>query len=349
MRNGIKGFILRGLAAGAAGGAAAALFIRFVTERQISAALKYENATGIGLPPGEPAEFSRGTQHWGGMAAAVIYGLALGVVFGIALAALHHRIRGRNEFDRAWKLALAAFVAVVLIPALKYPPNPPTVGNPDTINQRTTDYLLLLAASVVVVAITFWFWTWLTGRGWDGASRFLVGGGAFVVMVTVLMLVWPPSPDAITPPDSDAAPALQISADAPPDVLAAMLDAARANGDGWIRDPQHPDQAAGPEQRGTRGSRRRAGRGEHHEAGDRDLHHHPVALPHPCHRGPRPHVGGHRRRLRAPRRPAVAGACQSSRGRADGLAGVFLTRRLAPNVLYSGSPSATMEAQARTR
>ena len=151
MSYGIKGFILRGLAAGAAGGAAAALFIRFVTETQIGAALKFEDATGIGLAPGEPAEFSRGTQHWGGMAAAVIYGLTLGVVFGIALAVLHHRIRGRNEFDRAWKVATAAFVALVLIPALKYPPNPPTVGNPDTIGQRTTDYLLLLAASVVVV------------------------------------------------------------------------------------------------------------------------------------------------------------------------------------------------------
>ena len=39
MDNTIKGFILRGLAAGAAGGAAAALFLRFVTETQIGAAL----------------------------------------------------------------------------------------------------------------------------------------------------------------------------------------------------------------------------------------------------------------------------------------------------------------------
>ena len=242
MNLGIKGFILRGLAAGAAGGAAAALFIRFVTETQIDAALSFEDATGIGLPPGAPAEFSRGTQHWGGMAAAVIYGLTLGIVFGIALAVLHHRIRGRHEFDRAWKLAAASFVALVLIPALKYPPNPPTVGNPDTISQRTTDYLLLLAASVIVVFLAYFLWSWLTDRGWDGARRFLLGGGAFVVMVTALMVLWPASPDAIEPPDSDAAPALQVRADAPPEVLAAMLEAARADGDGWIRDPQQPDE-----------------------------------------------------------------------------------------------------------
>src|SRR3954470_20387176 len=125
MDNRFKGFILRGLAAGAAGGAAAALFLRFVTEHQISIALRFEDATGIGLPPGDPAEFSRGTQHWGGMAAAVLYGMALGVVLAVVVAFLHHRLSGRDEFGRVAKVAGAAFVATVVIPGLKYPPNPP--------------------------------------------------------------------------------------------------------------------------------------------------------------------------------------------------------------------------------
>ena len=98
MTTSIKGFVLRGLAAGAAGGAATALFLRFVTETQIGFALKFEDATGIGAGPGEAAELSRGTQHWGGMAAAVLYGAVLGVVLGVTVAALHHRIAARNEF-----------------------------------------------------------------------------------------------------------------------------------------------------------------------------------------------------------------------------------------------------------
>jgi hypothetical protein len=69
-----------------------------------------------------------------------------------------------------------------------------------------------------------------------------VGGGAFVAMVTLLLLFWPASPDPIVAPDSDAAPALQVAANAPGDVLAAMLDTARETGDGWIRDPQNPDE-----------------------------------------------------------------------------------------------------------
>ena len=237
---GIKGFVLRGLAAGAAGGVATALFIRFVTESQIGNALGFEDAKGIGAGPGEAAEFSRSTQHWGGMAAALIYGLALGLVLGVACAALHHRLTGRNEFQRALKVAAAGFVGLVFIPALKYPPNPPTVGNPDTIGQRSTEYLLLMTAAIVVVFLAWTFWGWLSERGWDGAPRFLVGGGVFVVAVSLLLALWPASPDPINPPDNEAAPALQVSQSAPPEVLAAALANARATGDEWLRDPQDP-------------------------------------------------------------------------------------------------------------
>jgi len=238
----IKWFIWRGLAAGAIAGAAAALFLRFVTETQIGYALRFQDATGIGLPPGEPAEFSRGTQHWGGMAAAVIYGTLLGVVLSIVVASLHHRIPARNEFQRAWKVSAAAFVALVLIPGLKYPPNPPTVGNPDTIATRSTQFMLLMFASVLVVFAAWWLWTRLTAQGWDGAARFILGGGAFALMVVALFVAFPASPDPINPPDNEAAPALQISSNAPPEVLAALLDNARETGDSAIRNPTDPDQ-----------------------------------------------------------------------------------------------------------
>src|SRR5205823_5524623 len=167
MTTGIRGYVWRGLGAGAIGGAATALFIRFVTETHIDHALGFEDATSLGAGPLAPGEFSRGTQHWGGMVAAVIYGVALGLVVGVATAALHHRLTGRNEFERVLKVAAAGFVGLVLIPAMKYPPNPPAVGNPDTIGQRSSEYLMLMAASIVVVFLGWQFWTWLTDRGWD--------------------------------------------------------------------------------------------------------------------------------------------------------------------------------------
>jgi hypothetical protein len=76
----------------------------------------------------------------------------------------------------------------------------------------------------------------------DGAPRFAVGGGALVLMVTALMVLWPASPDPINPPDSDAKPALTISETASPQVLARILANAKETGDGWIRDPQHPSE-----------------------------------------------------------------------------------------------------------
>ncbi|HEV7758834.1 MAG TPA: CbtA family protein, partial [Acidimicrobiales bacterium] len=181
----IKGFVLRGLAAGAVGGLAAALFIRIVTETQIGFALEFEDATGIGGPPGEPAEFSRNTQFFGGMLAAIFYGAILGMVLAVAVAALHHRIAAHNEFGRVAKVALAVFVAVVLIPGLKYPPNPPTVGNPDTIGERTRLFLSLMGASVVFVFAAWFLWEYVTQRGLDGAPRFMIVGTAFATVVTL--------------------------------------------------------------------------------------------------------------------------------------------------------------------
>ncbi|MFD0889965.1 CbtA family protein, partial [Streptosporangium algeriense] len=48
-------------------------------------------------------------------------------------------------------LAAAAFVAVVLIPFVKYPANPPAVGDPETINQRTVLYLVAVAIGILSV------------------------------------------------------------------------------------------------------------------------------------------------------------------------------------------------------
>ncbi len=240
MRLTMKAFVLRGLAAGAAGGVAAALFTRFMTGTQIEFALLLEDATGIGAGPGDAAEFSRSTQQWGGMAAAVLYGVLLGVVLSVIAAALHDRLRGPNEFGRVGKVALGAFVATSLLPGLKYPPNPPTVGDPDTISQRTLSYLGLLLASTLIVLASWWVWERLTRRGMTGGDRFLLAGGAFVLMVTAAFLVWPPSPDRIDPPNNGAAPALEVADSAPPEVLDQMLVTARQVSDESYRDKADP-------------------------------------------------------------------------------------------------------------
>lgn len=195
--NNIRGFIWRGAVAGLVAGAAAALFQVLVTERQIKAALVLEAARAT-----EPADemFSRGTQIVAGAGAAVLLGLLLGVVFAIAAAALWPSLPGSSVFSRSGKLAVAAFVGWTLIPALKYPPNPPGVGDPDTIGQRTGAYIALLVVGFIAIYLASEAWRKLSARGVDGARRFAVVVFGFLAVLTVLYLVFPANPDPIADP-----------------------------------------------------------------------------------------------------------------------------------------------------
>ena len=127
-------------------------------------------------------------------------------------------------------------------PSLKYPPNPPTVGDPDTIDQRTVSYLLLMAFGVAAVFAALYFWRWVSARGFDGGKRFLAVAGLFVALVGLAYLVFPTNPDPIRPPNNEAAPALVVAEGAPPDVLEAWLDAAKVDNDGSLRDPDDPSE-----------------------------------------------------------------------------------------------------------
>jgi predicted cobalt transporter CbtA len=50
-------------------------------------------------------------------------------------------------------LAGLGFIALVLVPTLKYPANPPSVGNPETIGIRTAAFFLLMASSVAAMIL----------------------------------------------------------------------------------------------------------------------------------------------------------------------------------------------------
>lgn len=227
------------------------------------------------------------------MAAALLLGAVLGVVLAIAAAALHHCLAARDEFGRVAKVALGAFIATSVIPGLKYPANPPTVGNPDTIGQRTSNYLLLMAAAILSLFAAFVLWQYLSDRGVTGGSRFLLGGGGFVLLVTIAMVTFPASPDAINPPNSDAATALEISDSAPPEVLDHPGVRPRGRGRLDPRSRRHGRAPRSEQRRQRRGPGRRPGGDQHHQAGPARLQHDGLALPNAVARRGRSPVGGH--------------------------------------------------------
>lgn len=146
----------RGALAGLAGGAASAIVLWLAVEPHISKAIDIENAAGDGHAHGDEDELiSRTTQLVGGTVTAVVVGLLLGVVFAVVYARAQHRLAGHTDLGRSLSLAALAFGVIALLPALKVPANPPAVGDPGTVNDRTLTYLIIILLGLVLVGVSF--------------------------------------------------------------------------------------------------------------------------------------------------------------------------------------------------
>lgn len=177
----------RGLIAGAAGGVASATVLLILGESRISDAIAIEQTANS---TDHHEMFSRTVQVVGGVGAAVIAGLALGLVYALVFATVRHRLRWPSDAHRAVALAAAGFVILGLVPFLKYPANPPGIGDPDTIGRRTVAYILLLVIVVLAIVVsvnvmrTVRQRTAVTGVAWAAAA----GSGVMVVVVACLVL-----------------------------------------------------------------------------------------------------------------------------------------------------------------
>jgi predicted cobalt transporter CbtA len=134
------------------------------------------------------------------MVAAFLYGVLLGAVFAVVYAATRPRRHPINDFRRSLALGAIGYVTIVLVPALKYPANPPGVGDPDTIGARTVSYLTLLGASILLAVLARIFWTRLHERGFVEEVQVVAVGGAWLIAVALASLIWPASPDAVSIP-----------------------------------------------------------------------------------------------------------------------------------------------------
>ncbi|MEO9306771.1 MAG: CbtA family protein [Nitrososphaera sp.] len=129
-------------------------------------------------------------QKQGSIVAGAMLGMATGALFGLVFAYSRNILPGNNDIKKALILAGIMWTVLYFIPFLKYPANPPTVGEPTTIVFRATTFALFVA---------------LSGLGAFGFSRIykklknkkflaFVGYAAFIGIVFVVM---PPNPDPI--------------------------------------------------------------------------------------------------------------------------------------------------------
>jgi len=192
--------IKRALIAGLVAGVLLAIYFVVVAEPTVDKAIALEDAQAhaAGGHAHEDPLFTRGQQVGGGMLAAVIYAGLVAVVFGTVYAAVRHRIAARSDFHRTVLVAAVGFATTALVPMLKYPANPPAVGNPDTVNERTLQYVMLLAFSILAAVLVAKFSGWLRTRV-DEPTRLVGLVASVVVLYGAALVVFPSSPDSIDP------------------------------------------------------------------------------------------------------------------------------------------------------
>ncbi|HEY7813582.1 MAG TPA: CbtA family protein [Nakamurella sp.] len=208
-------FLVRGLLAGLIAGVVTFGVAYVIGEPSINAAIAIEeagsaavedhthDATVVGAAAaaeehshGGEAEVSRENQStWGLATATILIGVALGGIAGLGAAFACGRFGRLSPRAGTAVVAAIGFVSIYLVPFLKYPPNPPAVGNPDTIGQRTAWYFAMLAVSVVAAVAAVVVACRLTPRLGSWPAGLAAGAGYLVVVLVTAGLL--PSIDEV--------------------------------------------------------------------------------------------------------------------------------------------------------
>ena len=193
----------RGLLVGALAGLLAFVFARIFAEPQIQAAIDYENgrdavratldkAAGLPAEPPGPDIFSRTIQaNVGSGVGMVLFGVAMGALFAVVYAVCLGRVGNLRPRTLALLVAGRGFLGIYLVPFLKYPANPPSIGHPETVGARGGLYVLMVVCSLAFLLGAVWLGKRLRSR-FGNWSATLLAGAAFIVLIGIVMAVLPP-------------------------------------------------------------------------------------------------------------------------------------------------------------
>lgn len=148
---------------------------------------------------GEEAIISRDVQKWGLFLGWFLYAMSWACLFGAIYFLVQRWLPGAGAWQRGLIMAGLAYWAIAFLPFIKYPANPPGVGDPATIDYRQTIYLTLLGISIVGAAMAVLlhrqFAPRLTGaKAWLPSLLFI---GIFSLVAYFAM---PANPDSVQMP-----------------------------------------------------------------------------------------------------------------------------------------------------
>ena len=201
-------FIAITLLAGAIAGTILGAINQVAVEPYIERAIELEmrNAAQSGQVMNNPSEFAayRFWQKGGEIIAGTILGLSIGSLYGIVFAYTHGSISGTNNNKRkALIVASIMWFVLFLMPALKYPPNPPAVGNPETIYYRQSLYVAFLAISgfsALGLAFLYRKMVVASSNNTKKAMIIIIIPSAYAAIMAGAYLAMPANPDAINAP-----------------------------------------------------------------------------------------------------------------------------------------------------
>ncbi len=198
----VRALLVRGMLVGIVAGLLSFGFLKIYGEPQVALAVAFETQQDVAKESranadGAPADHhdelvSREVQAGLGLFTAVmVYCVAFGGLFGLAFAFAYGRVGGALT-PRAVSalLAAAAFVAIYLVPSLKYPASPPSVGAPETIGMRTALYFIMIAISIAAMIGAVSFKRLLVQRCGEWNATLIVAA-YYIAVVAVAGLVLP--------------------------------------------------------------------------------------------------------------------------------------------------------------
>ncbi|WP_405386449.1 CbtA family protein [Streptomyces sp. NBC_01102] len=188
----VRALLIRGMLAGLLAGALALAVAYFLGESRVDAAIALEEAQAHTHAHEHGEELvTRTMQATGGLATGVlVFGVAVGGIAALVFCYALGRIGSFGPRATAALVAGGALLTVYVVPFLKYPANPPAVGNPDTIGQRTGLFFLMVALSVLLAVAAV-----ITGKrlapqlgNWNTT---ITVGGAYVLLVGLAYVFLP--------------------------------------------------------------------------------------------------------------------------------------------------------------
>lgn len=193
-------FILITLVSGAIAGTMLGLINQILVEPYIDQAIAIEVqntvASGEYVDVDELVQY-RLWQKGGEIVAGTILGTSISALFGIVYIYSRDSLPGSNNKKKGLILAGIMFFVIFLIPALKYPANPPAVGDPETIEYRESLYIgMLVISGLTALGVAILYRS--LGQTRRESRKIIIVPIVYAVIIALTFVVLPANPDEIT-------------------------------------------------------------------------------------------------------------------------------------------------------